>query len=479
MNNDGVVFNGSSKEGEAPQAVPKPQQQPVQNLNQPVSPPSYDEVEKKPSRLKKILTIFISFMVIIVFIAIMGYVIFGNSKNSPASSGKVTITYWGLFEDSKTMEQIISDFEKQNPNIHVEYSKQDVNQYRDRLITRINAGTGPDIFRFHNTWYPMLSEVLLPLSSDTISKENFTDIFYPVAQKDLIKNGAIYGIPLEIDTLSLFVNTQLFQSAGLSVPSTWEDFTNDARAMTVKDENGKIKTAGAGIGTYDNVTHAADILSLLFLQNGVDFKNLQATSDKVQGAFTFYTLFATDSNNVWDNTLDPSQLAFSKGNLAMYFGYSWDYFTIKQFNPNLSFQVVPVPQLQGQNVTLASYYAEGVSAKSTHQKEDLLFMKYLAKKETIQKLYADEVKVRSFGEPFARVDLADSLKANRDAYTFVSQAPNAFSSPFVDTSNSGLNQELNSYLQTAINANLNNNSSQTVLDSFLQGATGVLQKYGL
>jgi len=54
--------------------------------------------------------------------------------------------------------------------------------------------------------------------------------------------------------------------------------------------------------------------------------NLKASSDKVNGAFTFYASFTNDVNNVWDSTLDPSILSFSKGNLAMYFGYSWDFF---------------------------------------------------------------------------------------------------------------------------------------------------------
>jgi ABC-type glycerol-3-phosphate transport system substrate-binding protein len=325
----------------------------------------------------------------------------------------------------------------------------------------------------------MISGILLPLPNDTISKEEFSRIFYPVAQKDLIKNGAIYGIPLEVDTLSLFINNQLFQSAGLSRPVTWNDFINNARAMTVKDETGKIKTAGAAIGTYENVTHAPDILSLLFLQNGVDFKNILGSSDRIQGALSFYTSFSTDTNNVWDNTLDPSILAFSKGNLGMFFGYSWDYFTIKQFNPNLSFQVVPVPQLPNQNITLASYWVEGVSAKSKYQKEALLFMKFLAKKETAAKLYADQAKTRAFGEPYARVDLADTLKTNPDVYTFVSQAPDASSSIFVDsTYDDGLNQQVNTYLGNAVNTVISSGSTQNAFDTFSEGITQILKKYG-
>jgi multiple sugar transport system substrate-binding protein len=428
--------------------------------------------------VKRLVKVLIGLFAVLIVAALIFFVIIPTFINR--SSGKVTLTYWGLWEDSNIMQGIISDFERQNPNITIDYSKQDIKQYRERLITRINNGTGPDIFRFHNSWYPMLSNVLLALPSDTISKDDFNNSFYPVAQKDLVKNGAIYGVPLEIDTLALFVNTDLFKSAGLQPPTNWNDFIDDARSLTVKDNNGQIKTAGAAMGTYANVTHASDIISLLFLQNGVELNNLgSALADRAAGALTFYTSFATDQNNVWDNSLDPSILAFSKANLAMYFGYSWDYFAIKQTNPNLSFQIVPVPQLPGQNITLASYWAEGVSVKTAHPKEALLFMKYLAQKTTEEKLYADEAKTRTFGEFYARVDLADMLKSNPLISPFISQAPNALSSFLIDqTYDNGLNQQSNTYLENAVNSILNGTSAQSAFDTFSQGISQVLQKYG-
>lgn len=483
MENDQAPLKNPNQTVNQTTQNPAASQMPNQQAKEPgnLPPVSYYQQDGKgnePKPFLKIIKLIVGIAAVLGFVIIMLFVIF-NFISKSTGVPKVDLTYWGLWEDDKTMQGVISDFERENPNIKIVYSKQDIKQYRERLLTRVANGTGPDIFRFHNTWYPMLSGILLPLSNDVISKEDFATSFYPVAQKDLVKNGAIYAIPLEIDTLALFINTQLFQSAGVSNPVTWNDFINDARAMTVRDETGKIKTAGAAIGTYDNVTHAPDILSLLFLQNGVDFKNIEGSSDRIQGALNFYTSFATDANNVWDNTLDPSILAFSKGNLGMFFGYSWDFFTIKQFNPSLTFQVVPVPQLPNQNVTLASYWAEGVSFKSKHQKEAFLFMKFLTRKEVLQKLYADESKVRAFGEPYPRVDLSDSLKTNQNVYTFVAQAPAALSSLFVDsTYDDGLNQQLNTYLGNAVNSILSNGSAQSAFEIFSKGITQVFQKYG-
>lgn len=392
---------------------------------------------------------------------------------------QVTLAYWGLWESPSVMKSAIAEFEKQNPNIKINYAVQDIKQYRERLATRIKNGTGPDIFSFHNTWWPMLSSDLLPLPKETLTKEDFTKWFYPVAQKDLIKNGAIYGVPIGIDTLSLYVNTTLFEAANLQPPTNWVDFANDAKRLTVKDANNKITTSGVALGTINNIAHAPDIISLLFVQNGVDLYDVSKTSQAASEALTFYTAFAMGDGNVWDSTLDQSMLAFSKGNLAMYFGYSWDFFAIKAINPNLSFAIYPVPHLGSQNMTIASYWANGVSVKSSHQKEALLFVKFLAQKGTEEKLFTEQSKTRLFGQPYARIDLADSLITNTYAYPFILQAKDAVSSFFADsTYDNGLNSKMNAYLGKAVESVLGNTSSQTAIDALSQGVAQVLKQYG-
>ncbi|MCL5432999.1 MAG: sugar ABC transporter substrate-binding protein [Patescibacteria group bacterium] len=475
--NENTVFQNTTGEGDE-NPIPQPPQGQVQVAPQQVGenlgpPPLPSGIFSLGNILKIVLGI--------VVLAIIGFVIFqfvlpifSQNKNE-----KVTLTYWGLWEEPSVFQSIISDFERENPNIKIEYSKMDKKQYRERLAARIDNNTGPDIFRFHNTWLPEISKYLSPLSSDAITQDEFKKNFYPVTQTDLIQNGAIYGIPLEIDSLSLFVNTQIFKDAGVQIPTSWDDFIKTSKALTVKGENGKIKTAGAALGTYDNIDHAPDIISLLFLQNGVDLYDISATSKKAVDSLDFYTSFAKGEGSVWDSTLDSSMLAFANGSLAMYFGYSWDVFMIQALNKDLPFQVVPVPYLTDRKMTIASYWVEGVSVKSKHQKEAMLFMKFLSRKETEQKLYSEESKTRLFGEPYARVDLMDSLKDNKIVYPFVSQAPNARSSFFAsDTEDNGLNQQMNVYLGDAVRSILGNTSPETAVETLSQGVTQVLQQYG-
>ncbi len=334
-------------------------------------------------------------------IGLVGFIVFGLLlPNINKKEQKIELTVWDTL-DSSTISTALPDFEKQNSNIKVNVVKQDVKEYKDRLLTRVKNGTGPDIFRFHNTWVLQLSDVLLPIPSDLITKEEFGKTFYPVVRHDLVKNGAIYGIPLEMDVLSLFVNTNMLKEANVTAPTNWNDFITVSRALTVKDQNGKIKTAGAGIGTFDNIVHSPDIVSLLFAQDGVNLDDISQTKPRVADALNFYGAFALSDGSVWDATLDSSILAFSKGNLAMYFGYYRDLSSVKSANSNLPFDILSVPHLTGQSQTIASYYPLGVSVKSKYQKESLALLKFLS-----QKSVAEKETVL----PVARIDIPDKSK---------------------------------------------------------------------
>lgn len=435
--------------------------------------PGMDGHESNLKKLKKIFIGIGAIVFAIVLIVILLSLFKGGKKQ------QVTITYWGLWEDQRVVQPVIDSFEKDNPNVKVEFSAQDPKEYRERLLTRIQNGTGPDIFRFHNTWYPMLSTILLPIPTDVIDRSTFEKSFYPTQASDLIKNGAIYGIPLEIDTLALYINKDLFQAAGLTPPATWQDLRSSARLLTVKDETGKIKTAGIAAGTFGNVAHAPDVVSLLFAQNGVNLQNIKLTDQRVVDALKFYTSFAQGEDSVWDSTLDPSLKAFSSGSVAMFFGYSWDYFNIKAANPNLPFEIIPVPQLsKDQSLNLASYWVEGVSSKSKNQKESLAFLKYLTSKNSQEILYSEEAKTRAFGEPYSYKDLASKLK-DTQLKVFIDQADTAASSYFVDsTYDNGINDQLNKYLENAINSILETTSPESASATLEDGFTQVITQYG-
>ncbi len=482
---ENIVFNNQQQTSQ-PSASSQPVSSPPSGNagENPPTPPTTPPAKSVINTMSKELLLKIGIGIGIFFVFVIFFMLISSLLGGKISSGKVTIQVWGLWESQNVMNAVIADFEKKYPNIKVEYQQQDAKQYRDKLTTRIKNGNGPDIFVYHNTWLPMIADIVSPLPQTVIQPDEFNKIYYPVIQHDLVKNGAIYGIPMGIDTLSLFINKDMFSPfnpTGPQVPATWEDFDKVSKQLTVKDTNGRIQTAGAALGTYDNITHAPDIISMMLAQLGVDFNKLTTSTQNISDTFNFYTHFAKGDNSVWDPTLDNSLLAFSRGKLAMYIGYSWDIFAIQALNKDINFKIYPIPSLPGSNATIASYWVQGVSMQSQHQKEAFTFMNYMTQKDTSQLIYAEESKVRLFGEPYARVDLANTLKGNDLVYPFVQQASSAKSSYFASDTHDGdggLNSSLNTYLGNAINSIVNDNSStQTVVDTLLKGTVQVGQKY--
>jgi multiple sugar transport system substrate-binding protein len=480
---EGTIFEDNTNEGQIPdsdQNLPsavndenkevtnnnithQAQPQPVPtSVNNPAPPPPIPPDHSGGLPLKKIFLILLGIISIIIFAILL--IIFVSSRSSRENEQQI-VSYWGINEDPEIMKSVIADFEKQNPNIRVEYGKQDVTTYREKLSTRFENGTGPDVFTFHSTWFPMFSNNLESIPEEIISKEKFKASNYDVVSNDLIIDNNLIGIPLSIDTLMLYVNPALMQTAtsaggtAFEAPKTWEEFISVSRDLTKRNDRSEIEIGGAGIGTYNNVEHASDIISLLFAQNGVSFNNLGNSGNKIDDAIEFYTNFALVENNVWDNTLDNSLLAFSEGRLAMFFGYASDYKKIKDISPNLNFQVYPVPQLLNEEqVNLVSYWAEGISKDSLNKDAAFKFLAYLNQPEVQEKIIQEQNARNGVQMIPSNKNLAKNMNGSLFA-PVLSQLPTAVSSPFVsNTFDNGLNTKLSNLLSSIINRVINNSS---------------------
>jgi multiple sugar transport system substrate-binding protein len=425
-------------------------------------------------------------VVLLVVVLVILSKLFGRGKtptvNTPStnggstSSGQVELTYWGLWEPDAVFQEVLNDFEQQNPNVRVNYQQKSYRDYRDLLQNSIVSGQGPDIFRLHASWVPMLSNELTPVPDSVMTPAQFQQTFYPVALQQLSIGGKPMAIPLEYDGLALFYNDEALRTANLQPPQTWAEMKTAASQLTIRTGN-KISRAGAALGIASNVEHFSDIIGLLMLQNGADPRD--PTSQAALDAMDFYTRFAT-TDKVWDDSLPSSTVAFARGDVAMMLAPSWRVHDIKALNPNLKFSIAPVPQLAGQKVGWATYWAEGVSNQSKHQKEAWALLKYLSSPEALQKLYASASKQRTFGEIYPRQDLASSIASDPLVAPFLADAPTA-SNWYLNslTHDNGLNDQLIKYYEDAVNAIATGQDVRTAMATVAQGTTQVLRTYGL
>lgn len=431
------------------------------NINIPIS----------PSPFRNIIPIVIAIAAIVILI-VLGFAVLPKffKKAEP-----VTLNYWGLWEPSSVMQGVIADYEAANPNIKINYTTQSIKNYRSRFLTAGTQANSPDIVRIHNTWLPMLKKDLYA-APDTIVTSSDLALYYPIVQQNFVSGGKIYALPLEIDGLALIYNEDIFKDAGATPPSDWNTLRKLAFDLTKTNPETKIiERSGVALGTTGNVEHWSDILGLLILQNSGDPG--KPTETAVQDALTFYTIISTQDKS-WDATQPNSVYAFATGTVAMIIAPSWQVSEIKAINPDLHFKVAPAPVLPSANFSWATYWAEAVPLSSKHPTDAWKFIKYLSTPEVLQKMYAGASQIRALGEPYPLTSLASSLANDPLAGSFVTQGPNYKSWYMASrTYDDGINDELNKYYESAVNAINEGQTVSAILKTLDAGVQQVMAKY--
>lgn len=136
----------------------------------------------KDSIFKRFLPILVGLGIIVLLFLLVTKIILPKFQK-PKTPEIITLKYWGLWEPENLMAEVISDYQQTHPNITVQYLRQSSKDYRERLQSSLAKGDGPDIFRWHNTWLPMLKTDLAPIPDTIYSPNEFDTTFYPVVKK--------------------------------------------------------------------------------------------------------------------------------------------------------------------------------------------------------------------------------------------------------------------------------------------------------
>lgn len=443
-----------------------------------------NSTEKKRGKGKLILIIlFIIALLIIGSVVAMSML----GRRSPQTSG-ATLTYWGLWDDAASMQEMIKEYQQAHPEVKITYEVKDAkDSYRQRLLARIEKGTGPDIFRYHNTWVPEIRSILSAAPPSIVPAEQLKQDYYPVIAKDVIINNAVVGLPLGIDGTLLVYNKKALSNAGIATPpKDWEALIDAAKKITVKNQENQIQFSGIALGTAENIEHFSDIIAGMFLQNGVNLVALEGNQN-ANSVLEAYTAFATPPNDTWNETMPNSILAFANEKVAMIFVPYWQLEVLRQLNPDLDFGVSIFPQVRGGTKKVAaSYWVEGVSSKSAHKDVAWDFLKFLSTKESLIKLAElDKKSGRSMiPRPYPRKEMASLIIQDPFLGPVVQQAPDYDSMPLISRTfdggregQGGLNDGLIAYLRDAVNTILFGGSIDAAVNTFSQGVTQIMDQF--
>ncbi len=199
---------------------------------------------------KKLLVIILGILVLLVGISY--------------ADSNVTLNFWMPGQEptiKATMEGIIAKFEKENPNIKINYSQIPWNEYPVKLNTAYSGGVAPDVMGLGWGQFGQLISENKFLPFDTNSAGLNTKDFYDVALKEGSYKGKLYGLLLPEIRVFLY-RKDYFKEAGLDPnkpPHSWQDLQKYAIKLTKRNGN-RVERAGLDVATANGQQMFATML---------------------------------------------------------------------------------------------------------------------------------------------------------------------------------------------------------------------------
>jgi arabinogalactan oligomer/maltooligosaccharide transport system substrate-binding protein len=176
-----------------------------------------------------------------------------TTGTTPTASAPVTITYWYTEDTGETpvIQQLIQQFQLQNPNIKVNAQYVPFGQTQAKFSTAAQSNTAPDVLRSDVGWVTQFASLkyLLPIDS-MVANNNMSDYLSAPVNYDKY-NGHLYGLPQVTDFLALMYNKAILAKAGITTPpATMADFEADAmKIQQSKAAKYAFETSGASYFT--------------------------------------------------------------------------------------------------------------------------------------------------------------------------------------------------------------------------------------
>ena len=159
------------------------------------------------------------------------------------SATNIRFSFWGSPAELPPYQEIVKQFEAENPDIKVEIINYPWSTYVDKIQAMMAAEDAPDVMFLHTIPSWAAKGVLEDLTP-YIEKSNFpVSAYNQELLSTFMYKGRIYGFPRDNDTTVLFYNKDLFDEAGVPYPDyswDWQKFLDAARKLTKKDARGRV-----------------------------------------------------------------------------------------------------------------------------------------------------------------------------------------------------------------------------------------------
>ncbi len=113
------------------------------------------------------------------------------------------------------MNNLISEYKKQNPNIEVEWVDLPSKEIEQKTLTSIAGGKSPDVINLNPNFTAKLAEEGALADLETMVDPDIKNSYLPNIWKSSTFSGKTYGFPWYLSTAITIYNKELFKKAGL------------------------------------------------------------------------------------------------------------------------------------------------------------------------------------------------------------------------------------------------------------------------
>jgi multiple sugar transport system substrate-binding protein len=146
---------------------------------------------------------------------------------STEKNDNIIINFWGMGAEAEYLNQLIPQFESENPGIKVKVQMIPWTAAQEKLISAYASENLPDAFQLGNTWIPQFVslDALENLDERVEKSENiFAENYFEGIWKTNIIDDNVFGIPWYIDTRVMYYRTDILEGVGYSQPpKTWDE----------------------------------------------------------------------------------------------------------------------------------------------------------------------------------------------------------------------------------------------------------------
>ena len=260
------------------------------------------------------------------------------------SFAQTEVVWWDFLSggDGVRMKAMIEEFNASHPDIQINATTLEWGvPFYTKVQTSAAVGEQPDIMTYHSSRYPLgvKSNVLRPISDEELASAGISkEDYFPNLVDAVTIDGQFYGVPLDIHSLILYYNKDLFAQAGLldenGFPTGLTGIdTFNATLQTLQETTGVLPLS---FGTDDAGTAWRVFYTLLNQQNDASLisDNEIMVGDAAANALSTIENWIASGYTPKNTSYEASVALFTSGQAAMHINGVWEVPTMTDLAAN-------------------------------------------------------------------------------------------------------------------------------------------------